>query len=173
MAHQDTVVVATGAFGLRRQVTAGLAGGLVGGVTIWIYELVVNSGLLKLATPYQVVENTAVLCFGPGIRALGPPAFFLGVAIHFATAMVWGILFALIWPALRARRIEATLAALVFGIFAWIVMHNLLLAAFSPAPPSYTVYSVINGFMSHTLGFAVPLALVVQNRLERRALPRA
>jgi hypothetical protein len=39
-----------------------------------------------------------------------------------------------------------------FGIFAWIVMHNLLLAAFPPAPPSYTVYSVINGLMSHTAG---------------------
>ena len=169
MAHQGTIAAHRSATALRRQVLAGLAGGLVGGVTIWIYKLVVQGWLLKLSTPYQIVENTAVLCFGPSVRALGPAAFALGVAIHFATALAWGVVFALIWPWLRARHIEATLAALAFGVFAWIVMHNVLLAAFSPAPPSYTVYSVINGFMSHTLGFAVPLALVVKHRLERGA----
>jgi hypothetical protein len=44
------------------------------------------------------------------------------VAIHFLTAVIWGIPFACIWPALRARAIEATLAALC-----------------SPAPPGYTL----------------------------------
>ncbi len=105
-----------------------------------------------------------MLCFGPGIRGLGLGAFVLGVAIHFATALVWGVLFALIWPAL-ARRVEASLAGLFFGVFAWVVMHSALLAAFSPNPPAYTVLSVINGFMSHTWGFAVPLALTVKARL--------
>jgi uncharacterized membrane protein YagU involved in acid resistance len=151
--------------GLAAQISAGLLGGLVGGATIWIYELVVQSLLMKTNTPYQLVENTAVLCFGPGIRALGVGAFALGLLIHFATALVWGVVFALIWPPLAARRIEATLAALFFGVFAWGLMHNVLLAMFSPNPPSYNVLGVINGFMSHTWGFAVPLALTVKGRL--------
>jgi hypothetical protein len=149
------------------QLRAGVVGGLVAGVTSWIYELVVWVRLLHLTSVYGIAENTAVLSFGPGIRSLGAGALTLGVGIHFLTAVVWGILFALIWPALRARSIEATLAALFYGIFAWIIMHNVVLALFSPAPPTYTVYSVINGLMAHTFAFSVPMALVVQRLLRR------
>jgi hypothetical protein len=147
------------------QLRAGVVAGLAAGVTSWIYELIVWVRLLHLTSAYGIAENTAVLSFGPGIRSLGAGAFALGVCIHFLTAVVWGILFALIWPALRARSIEATLAALFYGIFAWVIMHNVVLALFSPAPPTYTVYSVINGLMAHTFGFSVPMALVVKRLL--------
>jgi uncharacterized membrane protein YagU involved in acid resistance len=146
---------------------AGVIGGLVGALTSWIYELVVWVRLLHLTSVSGIAENTAVLSFGPAVRSLAAGALVLGVAIHFLTAVIWGILFALIWPALRARSIEATLAALFYGIFAWVVMHNVVLALFSPAPPTYTVYSVINGLMAHTFAFSVPLALVIK-RLMRR-----
>ena len=66
---------------------------------------------------------------------------------------------------LRARSIEATLAALFYGVLAWVVMHNVVLALFSPAPPTYTVYSVINGLMAHTFAFSVPMALVIKRLL--------
>ena len=115
---------------------AGIAAGLVGAVTSWIYELIVWVHYLRLTTVAGIAENTAVLSFGAGIRHLGNGALALGVAIHFLTAVIWGILFAFIWPALRARSIEATLAALFYGVFAWVVMHNVVLALFSPAPPT-------------------------------------
>ena len=144
---------------------AGVIGGLVGAVCSWIYELVVWVHLLHLTSVAGIAENTAVLSFGPGIRAWGAGALILGVAIHFLTATLWGVLFARLWPALRARHIEATLAALFYGIFAWIFMHNVVLALFSPAPPTYTVYSVINGFMAHTFAFSVPMALCIKRLL--------
>jgi hypothetical protein len=147
------------------QLRAGVVGGLVGAVTSWLYELVVWVHLLHLSTVSGIAENTAVLSFGTAVRSLGAAALALGVAIHFLTAVIWGILFAFLWPALRARSIEATLAALFYGVFAWVVMHNVVLALFSPAPPSYTVYSVINGLMAHTFAFSVPLALVVKRLL--------
>src|SRR5580692_13001206 len=150
---------------MNAKLRAGVIGGLVGAVTSWIYELIVGVRLLHLTTAYGIAENTAVLSFGAGIRRLGYGAFALGVGIHFLTAVIWGILFALLWPALRARAIEATLAALFYGIFAWVVMHNVILALFSPAPPSYTVYSVLNGLMAHTFAFSVPMALVIKRLL--------
>jgi hypothetical protein len=152
-----------GTFG--ESLRAGVAGGLVGAVTSWIYELVVWVHLLHITSVAGIAENTAVLSFGPGIRALGAGTLVIGVAIHFLTAIAWGLLFAWLWPALRARHIEATLAALFYGIFAWIVMHCVVLALFSPAPPTYTVYSVINGFMGHTFAFSVPMALCIKRLL--------
>jgi hypothetical protein len=139
--------------------------GLVGAVTSWLYELIVWVHLLHLTSVAGIAENTAVLSFGSSIRTLGAGALALGVAIHFLTAVSWGILFAFIWPALRARSIEATLAALFYGVFAWVIMHNVVLALFSPAPPTYTVYSVINGLMAHTFAFSVPMALVIKRIL--------
>lgn len=150
------------------QLRAGVAGGVVGALTSWIYELIVWVRLLHITSAYGIAENTAVLSFGTGIRRLGAGAFALGVGIHFLTAVIWGILFALIWPFLRARSIEATLAALFYGVLAWVVMHNVVLALFSPAPPTYTVYSVINGLMAHTFAFSVPMALVIKRLLRVR-----
>ncbi len=151
---------------MNAKLRAGIIGGLLGAVTSWLYELIVWVRLLHLTSAYGIAENTAVLSFGPGIRRLGAGAFALGVGIHFLTAIVWGIGFALIWPALRARSIEATLAALFYGIFAWIIMHNVVLALFSPAPPTYTVYSVLNGFVAHTFAFSVPMALLIKRLLK-------
>jgi uncharacterized membrane protein YagU involved in acid resistance len=159
--------------GSRKSATlrAGLIGGVVGAVTSWVYELIVWVRLLHLTSAYGIAENTAVLSFGPRIRSLGAIAFALGVCIHFLTAVIWGILFALIWPALRARSIEATLAALFYGIFAWVFMHNVVLALFSPAPPTYTVYSVLNGLLAHTFAFSVPMALVIKRLLRLPSPP--
>jgi hypothetical protein len=144
---------------------AGLIGGLVGGVGIWLYELVVWVHFLHLTDIPGMLDGAAVLTFGSGIRRLGALSAVLGVAIHFCTALVWGVGFAWLWPSLRARGIEATLAALVYGILAWIIMHNVLLALFSPAPPTYTTYSVLNGFVSHTFAFTVPMALTIKRLL--------
>lgn len=150
---------------MNRPLRAGILGGVVGAATSWLYELIVWVHYLHLTTVRGIAENTAVLSFGAGIRSLGAGAVALGVGIHFLTAVLWGVLFAFIWPALRARGIEATLAALFYGVFAWVFMHNVLLALFSPAPPSYTPYSVINGLMAHTFAFSVPLALVIKRQL--------
>ncbi len=148
---------------------AGLIGGLVGGVGIWLYELVVWVHLLHLTDIAGMLDGAAVLSFGTGIRKLGALSALLGVGIHFLTAMLWGVGFACLWPSLRARGIEATLAALCYGILAWIIMHNVLLALFSPAPPTYTTYSVLNGFVSHTFAFTVPMALTIKRLLRQRS----
>jgi hypothetical protein len=144
---------------------AGLIGGFVGGVGIWLYELVVWVNLLHLTDFSGMLDGAAVLSFGAGIRRLGTFAVVLGVTIHFVTALVWGVGFAYLWPVLKARGIEATLGALFYGIFAWIIMHNVLLALFAPSPPVYTTYSVLNGFVSHTFAFTVPMALVIKRVL--------
>ena len=78
--------------------------------------------------------------------------------------MAWGVLFAFIWPFFRKRNIEATLVALFYAVFAWIVMHLAIMVA-GPDHPNYGDQLVIlNGFMSHFF-FAVPMALIVKKRL--------
>jgi uncharacterized membrane protein YagU involved in acid resistance len=146
-------------------INAGIVGGLIGGVVIWIYEAIVWVGVQHLMTLQAIPANAVGLVFGKDMQtALGLGAYVLGTAIHFFFSMAWGVGFALIWPHFRKRNVEATLVALFYAVFAWIVMH-VAIALISDNHPNYLDPAVIfGGFVSHTF-FAVPLALYVKKRL--------
>ncbi len=148
-----------------RTVRVGLIGGLVGGVTIWIYEAVVWVGALHLMPLAGVPRNATGLVFGKAVQdSLGPLAYLLGTAIHLVFALAWGVLFAIIWPFFRRRGVEATLVALFYAAVAWIVMHVLIAIASSNHPDYLDPNVIIGGFMSHFF-YTVPLALIVKQGL--------
>lgn len=144
---------------------AGLLGGLVGGVIVWVYEAVVWVGWQHQMPLSGIARNATGLVFGKSAQdSLGPLAYVLGIGIHFLFALLWGVLFALIWPYFRKRGYEATFIALFYAVIAWIAMH-LAIVVVSDSHPNYTDPNVvIGGFMSHIF-FTVPLALVVKRRL--------
>ena len=147
------------------KIRAGLIGGLIGAVTIWIYEAVVWVGVQHQMPLAFIPSNATGLVFGKAFQqSLGLLASVLGTAIHFSFALAWGVLFALIWPFFRRRGIEATLVALFYAVFAWIVMHAAIMLVSSNHPNYYDPAVVIGGFMSHFF-FTVPLALTVKYRL--------
>jgi hypothetical protein len=46
-----------------------------------------------------IPRNATGLVFGAAVQeALGAAAYVIGTAIHFFFTIVWGVLFALIWP---------------------------------------------------------------------------
>jgi hypothetical protein len=145
---------------------AGLIGGLVGGVIVWIYEAVVWVGWQQQMPLPGIARNATGLVFGKSAQdSLGLLAYVIGIGIHFFFALAWGVLFALIWPHFRKRGYEATFIALFYAVIAWIVMH-LAIVLVSDSHPNYTDPNVvIGGFMSHIF-FTVPLALVIKRRLE-------
>ena len=83
----------------RTTIHAGLAGGLVGGVSIWLYEAVVWAGVQKLVPLVNIPKNAVSLAFGHATQvSLGAIAYLFGTAIHFGFAMFWGVVFAILWP---------------------------------------------------------------------------
>jgi hypothetical protein len=153
---------------LSDSVRAGLLGGLVGGVSIWIYEAIVWVGVQRLMPLAGIPRNATGLVFGKEVQeSLGPFAYILGTGIHFFFCFVWGVVVALMWPYFRRRGYEATLVALFFAVIVWIVMH-VAIALVSANHPNYLDPNVIiGGFMSHFF-FTVPLALIVKQRLASR-----
>lgn len=149
-------------------VRAGLMGGLVGGVVIWVYEALVWVGAQHLMPMNGIPPNAVGLVFGkPFQAAIGGWAYVLGTSIHFGFALVWGVVFAAIWPWLRRRGVEATFAALFYGAFAWIVMHVAISIAGPDHPNYHDPVVIIGGFMSHFF-FAVPMALVIKRLMAER-----
>jgi hypothetical protein len=103
-------------------IRAGVIG--VGGVVIWIYEAIVWVGVQHLMSLGGIPRKATGLVFGPAVQeALGVAAYVMGAAIHFFFTIVWGLLFALIWPYFCRRGFEATLVALFYVVVIWIVMH--------------------------------------------------
>lgn len=152
----------------KRTIRAGVVGGLVGGVTIWIYEAIVWVGAQHLMPLAGIPRNATGLVFGKDVQeSLGWIAYVVGTGIHFLFSIAWGVLFAWIWPHLRQRGYEATLVALFYAVIAWIVMHAAILFASDNHPDYHDPVVIIGGIMSHFF-FTVPLALVVKRRLADR-----
>jgi hypothetical protein len=161
----STYVAGADHAGVHAKVRAGLIGGLTGGIIIWIYEAIVWVGIQHLMPVAGIPRNATGLVFGKGVQeSLGAVAYVVGTGIHFVFALAWGVVFAFIWPYFRERRYEATLVGLFFAIVLWIVMHVLIALASADHPNYFDPNVVIGGFMSHFF-YAVPLALIVKQRL--------
>jgi hypothetical protein len=157
----------------RRTIRAGVIGGLVGGVTIWIYEALVWVGAQHLMPLAGIPRNATGLVFGKDVQeSLGWLAYVVGTGIHFLFSMGWGVLFAWMWPYLRKRGYEATLVALFYAVIAWVVMHAAIMIASNNHPNYLDPVVIIGGVMSHIF-FAVPLALVVKRQLADRSRTNA
>ncbi len=147
---------------------AGLLGGLVGGVSIWIYEAIVWVGVQRLMPLAGIPRNATGLVFGKEVQdSLGALAYVLGTGIHFFFCFAWGVLFAFLWPYFRQRGYEATLAALFYAVIIWVVMHAAIALVSNDHPNYLDPNVIIGGFMSH-LFYTVPLGLVVKQRLTSR-----
>ena len=147
---------------------AGAIGGLAGGVVIWIYEALVWVGAQHLMPLSGIPPNATGLVFGKKFQlAIGAGAYFLGTSIHFFFALVWGVVFAAVWPYFRRRGYEATLVALPYAALAWIAMHVAISITSNDHPNYHDPAVIIGGIMSHFF-FTVPMALAVKRLL---ALP--
>ena len=147
-------------------IRAGVIGGLVGAVIIWIYEALIWVGAQHLMPLAGIPRNATGLVFGKQVQeSIGVWAYIVGTGIHFVFASAWGVLFAAIWPYFRRRGYEATFVALFYAVFAWIVMHVAIMIASDNHPNYYDPAVIIGGFMSHIF-FTVPLALTVKRLLQ-------
>lgn len=140
----------------------GATSGLIAGIVIWMYEALVWVGAQHLLQLGDIPRNATGLVFGKEIQNdLGAAAYFIGTLIHFSFSALWGALFALIWPYFRQRGWEASLLAIFYAMFAWVVMHAAISIASTDHPNYLDPVVIIGGFVSH-LFFALPLALIVK-----------
>jgi hypothetical protein len=148
----------------QSMVRAGAIAGVSGGILIWIYEALVWVGAQHLLPLAGIPRNATGLVFGKDVQeSLGVLAYFLGTGIHFFFSIIWGVIFAAIWPYFERRGYEATFVALFYAMVAWIVMHALIMMAGDNHPNYYDPVVIIGGFMSHFV-FTVTVALIVKKR---------
>jgi hypothetical protein len=143
----------------------GLLAGLTGAVLIDAYLLltiVVIAHGATVAGFYQFVASSVI-----GGRAYGDPtAIWLGVVLHVAVSVAWGIGFAFAaagTPQVAARPVTS---GIVFGIVVMLAMQLVEVAANVYVLPN--TFVLLNAFVAHTVFFGIPVAFVATKRLAHR-----
>lgn len=141
----------------RAAVLAGIAGGAADILTAFV--------IYRPATPDRILQSVASGLMGPAAFEGGLTAAAIGLAAHFAIAVIFGALFvaaAGLAPVLLRR---PALSGLTFGVFVYGVMNAIVvplsMAPERPAPPAEMIGL---GLLAHAF-FGIALAFTAARML--------
>ncbi len=140
----------------------GAFAGLAGATLIDLYlilTLVVAAHLATVPSFYQYVASGALGKAAYTTAAAVP----LGVAVHFAVGLAWGIGYAYVAARTPQVRERPLLSGTVFGLLVMIAMQFVEVAANIYALPNTLLF--LNGVVAHVVFFGVPVAYIVRSRL--------
>jgi hypothetical protein len=145
----------------KTAINAGLATGITGAMTIFLY-LTISLPLFMHTAPIALYRWDASNILG--IRAAShdaiPAIVLVGQGAHVIVSLVWGFVFVLLarrFPGLLQRPI---VSGFIYGAFVMLFMHYLVVPLGHAPQNSYTLLGFTNTFVAHTLFFGVPVALV-------------
>lgn len=101
-----------------------LAGLLVGSldITAALVQFYIKTG----KDPLIVLKYIASAVFGKSAYSSGNVMAVWGLLLHFLIAFIWTILFFLIYPKLRLLSWNRVVTGILYGIFIWIMMTQLV-----------------------------------------------
>jgi hypothetical protein len=141
-----------------RAVQGGIVAGIVGGIALAVYLLLMAA--FSGADAWPALKGASAPFMGE--RAFDPGfdlgAVILGVVLHFLVSIGWGVLFAVF--AYGLGRGQTLAAGLGFGIVVWLVMFYLILPLFGMAEVTASV-PIASAIFEHLLfGFFVAVAFL-------------
>ena len=149
-------------FSLPRLAIPGAIAGFVGGVAIDCYLLLTVVAVGHVATVAGFYAYVASGLLGKAAYA-DPNATLLGVAIHFAVAIGWGIGYA--YVAARTPQVLARpwISGTVFGLLVMIAMQLVEVSAGIYTLPNSVLF--FNGILAHVAFYGLPVAFIVRRGL--------
>jgi len=140
----------------------GVIAGSIGAVLIDIYlilTLAVAGHMTTVTGLYQFVASGLL-----GKAAYGNPgAVMLGVAVHFAVGIAWGIGYAYVAARTSQVRQRPAISGVVFGLLVMVAMQLVEVAAGIYTLPNTLLF--FNGVVAHVACFGLPVAYIVRSRL--------
>lgn len=145
----------------HRGALAILAGGAIAGTFDIIYAIVYSSMHGVAAT--RVMQSVASGLLGQAAYDGGMSTALLGLALHYAMALLIAAIFWLASRRLAFMTRHAVVAGLVFGVCVYLVMNFVVipLSAF-PTKLVFTPERVAINVIAHMLLFGLPISLVTR-----------
>lgn len=146
---------------------AGIAAGLTGAVTIFLY-LTISLPLFMHTPPLALYtwDASNALGYQAASQASILTIVLVGQGAHIIVSLAWGFVFVVlarrIFPQMLERPIPSGIA---FGFFVMLFMHYVIVPLGHAPQIPYAFPGVINNLVAHTLFFGLPVAVVAARLL--------
>jgi hypothetical protein len=136
--------------------------GLVAGTMDIGENLIFNQ--MRAVTPKMVFQYIASGLIGTRAIAMGGESVALGVAIHYAIAMTWTVLFYLVSRKLAILTRQAAICGIVYGGVVYVIMNFVVLplTAIPHSTQAMTLASRINGVLALLFCMGLAVSLLVR-----------
>lgn len=149
-------------------------------LTAWLIAGTLDIGIAVTYYPLTGRGNPFTILQGIASGLLGPRAFLggvgtaaLGLACHYAIALIWTVVFFVVYPRVGVLWYSRTLTAVLYGVFVSLAM-NLVVVPMSHVahrPFDLRFFVIATVILIASIGF--PLAIMGSRRLDRRNVRRA
>lgn len=145
----------------KTDVTAAVAAGLTGAVTIFLY-LTVSLPLFFHISPLLLYtwDASNALGYHAASQASVATIILVGQGSHVLVSLVWGFVFVGLLRLVPAIRRMPLRWGFVYGIFVMLFMHYVVVPLGHAPNNPYTLPGFANTFVAHTFFFGMPLAWV-------------
>jgi len=141
---------------LRTILFAGLTAGVLDILAAFISAYIVNG-----VTPDRVLRFVASGIFGREALSGGTGMALWGLLFHFMIATIFAAFFYLVYPMLKVNAKNVVLVGLIYGIFVWLVMNQLVVELSNTPSQPFKLAGALRGTIILMLFVGLPIALIV------------
>jgi uncharacterized membrane protein YagU involved in acid resistance len=144
------------------------AGLLVG--TLDITAALVQFYLKTGKDPLIVLKYIASAVFGPSAYSSGNTMAAWGLLFHYLIAFIWTILFFLIYPKLKLLSWNRVVTGILYGIFIWIMMNQVVVPLSKITPGAFNLKQAIIAVLILIGAIGLPLSFIAHRYYAKRRL---
>jgi uncharacterized membrane protein YagU involved in acid resistance len=119
--------------------------------------------------PAAVWRYVASGVFGKDALTGGTDVVIWGLIFHFLIALIWAVIFFVIYPTLRRLIRNSVVTGLLYGVLVWLVMNLVVLplSHIPPAPP-FDLSKALIGMAIIMVCVGLPISLIVSKHYSGR-----
>lgn len=119
--------------------------------------------------PALVWKYVASGVFGKEALAGGTDVVIWGLIFHFLIALIWAVIFFMIYPTLRRFISNPIVTGLLYGVLVWVIMNLVVLplSHIPPAPP-FDLSKALIGMSVLMICIGLPISLIVSKHYSGR-----
>jgi hypothetical protein len=144
---------------------------LVAGTLDGLSAIVFFGPVLGRLTVTQLFQYIASAVQGKQAFAGGAAAAWLGVLLHYSVALIFTVLYFLLFPSIRAFARHKVLAGLCYGIVVWVIMNFCVLPLTQVNRAPMRVAGSVKDMLILMVMIGLPISLIVYRYYRRRHLP--
>jgi len=144
-----------------------LAGLLVGSLDI--IAALVNFYIKTGKDPLIVLKYIASAVFGKSAFSGGNTMAIWGLLLHFLIAFIWTFFFFLLYPKLRLLSWNRIITGILYGIFIWIIMNQLVVPMSKATAGAFNMKQAIIAVLILIAAIGIPLSFIAHRYYVVRA----